>query len=219
MALPLRSAISEEADRSALGARLRRELAVAGRDFYRRGWALGTSGNFSAVLSENPLTLVVTPTGADKGRLRPADLLVVDESGGVISGVRKPSAETLLHLTIAKQTGAGSVLHTHSIAATVLSGRHERGVRLHGFEMLKGLAGVGTHQHTEWAPIVENSQDYPALANEIEILLAADPFIHAVLLRRHGLYTWGRDVSEARRHVEILEFLLAVALESDKRGN
>jgi methylthioribulose-1-phosphate dehydratase len=31
-----------------------------------------------------------------------------------------------------------------------------------------------------------------------------------LLLKAHGLYTWGADVAEARRHVEILEFLLEV---------
>jgi methylthioribulose-1-phosphate dehydratase len=34
------------------------------------------------------------------------------------------------------------------------------------------------------------------------------PAIHGFLLRGHGLYTWGDDLAQARRHVEILEFLL-----------
>ena len=84
----------------------------------------------------------------------------------------------------------------------------ERGLRLSGFEMLKGLEGVRTHEHTEWVPILENDQDIPALARRVETVLEQSPAIHGFLLRGHGLYTWGDDLAQARRHVEILEFLL-----------
>jgi methylthioribulose-1-phosphate dehydratase len=78
------------------------------------------------------------------------------------------------------------------------------------YEMLKGLDGVTTHEHREWLPIFENSQDMAALARTIEAIFQRHPGSHGFLLRRHGLYTWGRDLAEARRHVEILEFLLEV---------
>jgi methylthioribulose-1-phosphate dehydratase len=74
--------------------------------------------------------------------------------------------------------------------------------------MLKGLEGVRTHQHSEWVPILENDQDIPALARRVETVLEERPAIHGFLLRGHGLYTWGDDLAQARRHVEILEFLL-----------
>jgi methylthioribulose-1-phosphate dehydratase len=77
--------------------------------------------------------------------------------------------------------------------------------------MLKGLRGVATHEHREWLPIVDNSQDVPALAGEIAALVVERPELHGFLVRGHGLYTWGEDPAEARRHVEILEFLLEVA--------
>ena len=79
---------------------------------------------------------------------------------------------------------------------------------LEGFEMLKGLRDVHTHEHRETLPILENSQDIAQLAEQVQVLLHRDPDIHGFLLRRHGLYTWGRDLAEAKRHVEILEFLL-----------
>ena len=84
----------------------------------------------------------------------------------------------------------------------------ERGLRLSGFEMLKGLEGVRTHEHSEWVPILENDQDIPALAGRVETMLEQWPAVHGFLLRGHGLYTWGDDLPRARRHVEILEFLL-----------
>ncbi len=170
---------------------------------------LGTSGNFSAVLSRQPLRIAITATGLDKGALDPKSFVVVDESGTVITGTGRPSAETALHIVIVQATGANSVLHTHSIWATVLSETHaaKQGFELVGYEMLKGLAGITTHDYREWVPILENSQDYEVLARQMRDLLAASPATHGVLLRRHGLYTWGRDIPEARRHVEIFEFL------------
>ena len=122
----------------------------------------------------------------------------------------RPSAETALHLAVVQSQGAGAVLHTHSVWSTVLSELYspERGLRLSGFEMLKGLEGVRTHLHAEWVPILENDQDIPALARRVEAVMAESPAIHGFLLRGHGLYTWGDELAQARRHVEILEFLL-----------
>lgn len=90
---------------------------------HRRGWCDGTGGNFSCVLRRQPLQLLMAPSGVDKGRLRPGQLIVVDAGGIVIEGQGRASAETSLHLTIVQATGAGAVLHTHSQAATLLSRR------------------------------------------------------------------------------------------------
>ncbi|MBV8859335.1 MAG: methylthioribulose 1-phosphate dehydratase [Acidobacteria bacterium] len=187
-------------------------LAAAGRDFYGRGWVLGTSGNFSAVASTDPLRLLVTASGADKGALTPAHILEIDARGEVTQGSGRPSDETRLHLTVVRARGAGAVLHTHSVWSTLLSEAFARDGRLviEGFEMLKGLAGVRTHAHRETLPVIENSQDMDVLSRSLEGALTRYPEAHGVLLRRHGLYTWGRDLAEARRHVEILEFLLEV---------
>ena len=76
--------------------------------------------------------------------------------------------------------------------------------------MLKGLQGVTSHQHREWLPILENDQDIPRLADEVESVLKEHPRAHGFLLRKHGLYTWGENLSEAKRHLEILEFLVEV---------
>src|SRR5438477_5259229 len=101
------------------------QLAAIGRRFYARGWVLGTSGNFSAVLSRNPLRLAITASSLPKGALRPSDILQCDENGRVVrqrgSVKEKPSAETLLHVEIARRRGAGAVLHTHSVWSTMLS--------------------------------------------------------------------------------------------------
>ena len=192
--------------------RLAAELAEIGRSFHQRGWMFGTSGNLSAVVSERPLRLAITPTGADKAALDGAEFLEIDENALVVRGNGEPSAETGLHLAIVRTRGAGAVLHTHSLWSTVLSDTFsaDGAVALEGFEMLKGLHGVHTHEHRETLPIFENSQDIAQLAENVGALLQSDPFVHGFLLRRHGLYTWGRNLAEAKRHAEVLEFLLEV---------
>ena len=204
-------------------------LVSVARGFYARGWLMGTSGNLSAVVEREPLRLAITASGVDKGELKPEQVLLVDENVQVLGGARsrpgftskpnsksksastkKPSDESLLHVRIVKERGAGAVLHTHSIWNTIFSDLHaeEGGLRIEGYEMLKGLAGVRTHDHSEWLPIVENSQDMPALANTISKTLNQHKSAHGFLIRRHGLYAWGDNLTEAKRHVEILEFLL-----------
>jgi methylthioribulose-1-phosphate dehydratase len=197
------------------------ELVGVARGFYARGWVLGTSGNFSVVLRRDPLRLAITSTGRDKGRLSAEQILEIDEACNVLGGDGRPSAETLLHQAIMRRPGVGAILHTHSVWSTVLSEHHkaEGGVAIEGYEMLKGLEGVRTHAHREWLPIVENSQDMEGLSSEVAGVLFEHPEMHGFLLRGHGLYTWGEDLQQAKRHVEILEFLMEVLVRSRGQGS
>jgi methylthioribulose-1-phosphate dehydratase len=185
-------------------------LAELGRRAHARGWALGTSGNFSAVVAERPLRLAITRSGVDKGRLAAEHILEVDDRGQVTGGSGRPSAETAIHLAVVAARGAGAVAHTHSLWSTMLSDAHAPagGLAIEGYEMLKGLRGVVTHDHREWLPVVENTQDWERAAEPLRALLAAHPAAHGFLIRRHGLYTWGSGLEEASRHLEVLEFLL-----------
>jgi methylthioribulose-1-phosphate dehydratase len=186
-------------------------LVSVARRFYARGWLMGTSGNLSAVVEREPLRLAITASGVDKGELRAEQVLLVDERVQLAKeSLNKPSDESLLHVRIVKERGAGAVLHTHSVWNTIFSDLHARegGVRIEGYEMLKGLAGVRTHEHSEWLPIVDNSQDMLSLADAISKTLSEHKSAHGFLIRRHGLYTWGDNLAQAKRHVEIIEFLL-----------
>ncbi len=196
------------------------QLAEVGRHCYARGWALGTSGNFSAVVRKKPLTLAITTSGVDKGLLKSSDIVEIDEHRRVMRGSGTPSAEATLHLAIVRSRGAGAVLHTHSIWSTILSESPTDGgggLIIEGYEMLKGLDGVRTHEHRERLPIIENTQDWMAAAPQIESVLLEYPAAHGFLIRRHGLYTWGSDLAAATRQVEILEFLFEVM--GRKRGS
>lgn len=252
--------------------RLREELCEAMTAIHQRGWCDGTGGNFSCVLKREPLLLLMAPSGVDKGRVQPQELIVVDRDSQVSRGSGRASAETLLHLAIVNETGAGAVLHTHSQAGTLLSQwSWERAVRSapaaptlkpeaealeegHGakglqtragsrspqaeaggfeeaggeasgedgekaggedgvaylgvrnLEMLKGIAGITTHLGEVRVPVLANDQDLTRLSRRAVPHLGRAPA--GLLIAGHGLYAWGQGLSEARRHLEILEFLL-----------
>ena len=195
-------------------------LAEIGRRFDARGWVLGTSGNFSAVVSRDPLRLAITSSGLSKGELTADGIVEIDEAARLTApGPGKPSAEAQLHVEIVRVRGAGAVLHTHSMWSTLLSDRHiaEGGLAVEGYEMLKGLEGVATHEHREWIPILENDQDMERLGGKVRTALVEHPASHAFLLRRHGMYTWGETLSQAVRHVEIVEFLLEAVARGEPR--
>jgi methylthioribulose-1-phosphate dehydratase len=188
------------------------ELVELARRAHARGWLPGTSGNLSATVSLEPLRLAITPTGVDKAVLAPEQILLIDAAGQVLRGQGRPTAEAAIHVTIARRRRTGAIAHTHSAWSTLLSDLHGRygGLAIQGYEMLKGLRGVTSHQHEEWLPIVSNSQDWPSEAAGLASLLDEHPQAHGLLIERHGLYTWGEDVEEAGRHLEVLEFLLEV---------
>jgi methylthioribulose-1-phosphate dehydratase len=187
-------------------------LRRAGYIFWRRGWSLGTSSNYSVVVERDPLMLLVTASGKDKGQLRGDDFVLVGSKGEpTLLDQPKSSAETLLHCVAANLfPDVGSVLHTHSTWSTLLSQRFaaQGGILFEGFEMLKGLSGVRSHEHREWLPIFDNTQDIPSLAKSVAAMHEEKGIAHGYLIKGHGLYTWGRDLDEALRHIEIWEFLL-----------
>ena len=192
----------------------RKSLCRTVAELAAQGWCQGTGGNFSVTLDREPLCLLITRSGVHKRHLAPEHLMVIGPEGRPVDGeTGRPSAEALLHARIVEATGAGSVLHVHSVPNTLL-GEHfaERGgFVLRGYEMLKGLEGITTHEAEVFVPVLRNSQDMPALAGEVGRLLAERPGLHGFLLSGHGLYAWGASLEQAHRHVEIFEFLFECA--------
>ncbi len=182
------------------------ELIEAGRILYQRGWVPATSGNFSARLSGQHAAITVS--GRNKGALGIEDIMVVDMDGKALDGTKRPSAETLLHTSLyLRFPEVGSVLHTHSINATLLSRRFGSALHLKGYELLKAFRGVTTHDTTLTVPIFPNDQDIPRLSAEVERYLDQHDQVHGYLIAGHGLYTWGSTVAETLRHLEAFEFL------------
>ncbi|MBR9828620.1 MAG: methylthioribulose 1-phosphate dehydratase [Oceanospirillales bacterium] len=194
------------------------QIIDAGRWIDAQGWCPATGGNFSVRLgAENAL---ITASGCHKGYLSAEQLLQVDLAGQPQASLLKPSAETLLHTRLYQLSDqVGAVLHTHSVASTVLSRleTHEW-LDISGYEMQKSLSGNHTHDASIRIAILDNAQDMQALADELSQRWQHEPLAWGFLVRGHGLYTWGHDMSEARRHLEGLEFLFACELEMRRLG-
>ncbi len=189
------------------------EIITNARELSAAGWTPATSSNFSRRLDDRHAAITVS--GRDKGRLTEADIMVVDFDGKAISNNHRPSAETLLHTQLYRRFAEiGCVLHTHSRTQTVASRLYaEAGhVRLEGYELLKAFAGITTHEMAIELPVLPNTQDMPSLAARVDALLN-DRCMWGYLIDGHGLYAWGRDMAEARRHIEAFEFLLGCELE------
>ncbi|MDT3251924.1 methylthioribulose 1-phosphate dehydratase [Serratia sp. root2] len=178
-----------------------------------KGWCPATGGNMSLRLDER--RCLVTESGKDKGSLTEADFLLVETATNHVPSGRTPSAETGLHTLIYRlYPQIGAVLHTHSVNATVLS-RVERsdGLVLQGYEMQKSLGGQSSHLDSVIIPVFDNDQDIPRLAARVAAYAEVTPLQYGFLVRGHGLYCWGRQVAEARRHLEGLEFLFQCELQ------
>ncbi|QDH70387.1 methylthioribulose 1-phosphate dehydratase [Marilutibacter alkalisoli] len=192
------------------------ELIVNIRELSERGWTPATSSNFSQRMDERHVAITVS--GRDKGRLVEDDIMVVDLDGRPVATDKKSSAETLLHTQLYKRfPETGCVLHTHSLVQTVASRLYAGAghVHLEGYELLKAFTGNTTHETAIELPVLPNSQDMSTLAAQVDCLLDQQT-LWGYLIDGHGLYAWGRDMAEARRHLEAFEFLLAAELELRK---
>ena len=189
------------------------EIIVNVRELALAGLTPATSSNFSRRVDERHAAITVS--GRDKGRLVEDDIMVVDLDGRAVGDERRPSAETLLHTQLYRRFAEiGCVLHTHSKVQTVASRLYSGSghVPLEGYELLKAFAGNDTHETRIDVPVLPNTQDMRTLAAQVDALLDRQ-CMWGYLIDGHGLYTWGRDMAEARRHLDAFEFLLGCELE------
>jgi len=164
----------------------------------------------------DPEHAAVTISGRDKGRLGVDDVMVVDLEGRPVGTEARPSAETALHVQVYRRLpDAGAVLHTHSRAQSVASRLFApRGVvRLEGWELQKAITGFTTHESVLELPVFPNTQEMAELVGRVDAWLDAGKPLHGYLIDGHGIYTWGSDMPEARRHLEAFEFLLSCELD------
>lgn len=190
-------------------------VARTARELGALGWTPATSGNFSMRVGPSPYA-AITVSGCDKRHAGVDDVMLVDGDGQAVSGTSRPSAETALHLQIYRRfPDAGMVLHTHSRIQSVASRLYaDRGlVRLQGWELQKALDGHTTHDDVVDIPVFPNTQHMPELVARIDAWLDSGRPLQAYLIAGHGLYTWGHDADQARRHLDALEFLLGCEMD------
>lgn len=193
---------------------LAQQIVDAGRFLYGRGWSPATSSNYSTRLS--PSEALLTVSGKHKGQLSVDDVLATDLSGNSLEPGKKPSAETLLHTQLYSwRAEIGAVLHTHSVNATVLSRlTPEAFIEFEDYELQKAFSGISTHESRVRVPVFDNDQDIARLAAKVQPWLDAHPDCVGYLIRGHGLYTWGAQMSDALRQIEAFEFLFECELKT-----
>ncbi len=192
------------------------ELVEIGHLAYQRGWLPATSGNLSCRLGDG--TVAITVSGRHKGRLSPDDIMRVDMKGQAIDA-KRPSAETLLHTQLyGRFPEVGSVLHTHSVNATVLSRAVGGALRFDDMELLKAFPGIDTHEVEVSLPVFANDQDMRRLSAQVASWLDGEVTLPGYLIAGHGLYSWGSGIEEATRHLEAFEFLFECELAMRRIG-
>lgn len=188
------------------------------RQFYAQGWVSGTGGGLSMRDGDR---IYVAPSGVQKERMAPEDLFVIDEDGEILERPAdqglKISACTPLFLNAFRLRDAGAVLHSHSMHAMIATLIHEREFRVTKLEMMKGIRGTGYHDELV-IPIIENTAHECDLAGDMEQAMKDYPDTHAVLVRRHGVYVWGRDWVEAKTQAECYDYLFEASARMRQLG-
>ncbi|MCR8634927.1 methylthioribulose 1-phosphate dehydratase [Paenibacillus radicis (ex Xue et al. 2023)] len=175
-----------------------------------RGWFPATSGNLSIRVGDftpEQFTFAITASGKDKSVNTPSDFLLVNEQGKPtdITGL-KPSAETLIHCEIYRATGCGAIFHVHTVFNNLVSELfwERKSIPVDGVELIKGF-NIWDEEAQIEIPILPNYTDIPRIAELVEKAIV--PRIPGIMLRKHGIYAWGANAFEAKRHLEAFEFL------------
>ncbi|WP_181438840.1 methylthioribulose 1-phosphate dehydratase [Paenibacillus sambharensis] len=178
--------------------------------FAARNWFPGTSGNLSIRVGDyepDSFHFAITASGKDKSVHTPEDFLFVDQDGKPCETTRlKPSAETLIHCELYRLTGCGAIFHTHTVFNNVVSEWFwERGsIPVEGVELIKAFNIWDEEAHID-IPVIPNYADIPKIVPEVTKRF--DPRVPGIMLRKHGIYAWGANAFEAKRHLEAFEFL------------
>ncbi|GAB6990250.1 methylthioribulose 1-phosphate dehydratase [Paenibacillus pini] len=186
------------------------ELRNIKQQFADRNWFPGTSGNLSMRVGDftaDQFHFAITASGKDKSVHTAEDFLFVDQSGAPAETTDlKPSAETLIHCEIYRLTGCGAVFHVHTIFNNLISEWFgENGaVPAQGIELIKAF-NIWDENAEISIPILPNFAHIPSIAELVENVL--DPAVPGILLRNHGIYAWGKNAFEAKKHLEAFEFI------------
>ena len=176
-------------------AELREQVVRVGLEALERGVVHGTAGNMSIRDPETGL-IAISPSGMPYPTVTAADVVVVDERGEVVDGVRKPSSETPLHTMVHRERPhVRAIVHTHSHFSTVVGC-----IRPFLPPILTEVALVVGPRVPVTRYGLTGTPDFGE--SVLEVLEHGGL---AVILRNHGLVCFGRDFPEAVTVAEIVE--------------
>jgi len=196
------------------------------RTFYLQGWCSGSGGGISIKVGNGKI--VMAPSGVQKERMLPSDMFVLDGKGNILeTPVAHPppykppklSECSPLFMSAYEMRGAGAVLHSHSpasVMATMLDPNATE-FRITQIEMIKGIEGHGFYDDCV-VPIIENTARECQLTERLQEAITAYPSSNAVLVRRHGVYIWGKTWMQAKTQAECYDYLFDIACRMNQAG-
>jgi L-fuculose-phosphate aldolase len=178
----------------------RRELVTLGRMLYERGYVAATDGNLSVRLDED--RILSTPTAICKGRMRPADMVIVDMHGRRLEGRRDVSSEIGMHLLVyGVRSDIHGIVHAHPPTAT---GFAASGMPLNKPLVCEVVIGLGT------IPLARYGT--PGTSELTDALSPLVPQYDAILMSNHGVVAYGDTLESAYMKMETVEHFAQIAL-------
>ncbi|HKU37925.1 MAG TPA: methylthioribulose 1-phosphate dehydratase [Polyangiales bacterium] len=188
------------------------------KQFYSQGWVSGTGGGISIRDGEK---IYLAPSGVQKERIAEEDLYELDADGGVLCKPADPSltpsACQPLFFNAYRLRNAGAVIHSHALPALLVTLLYRERFECTQLEMMKGIEGHGYYDRLV-VPIIENTAQERDLADSMARAIEEHPRSHAVLVRRHGVYIWGKDWVQAKTHAECYHYLFDAAVQMAQLG-
>jgi L-fuculose-phosphate aldolase len=186
----------------------REEIVFFSKLAYDRNYSVGGEGNISVRTADG--LFEITPSGILKPLLAPEDIVMINSEGNAVSGRRKPSSEFLAHLEIYRQNPAvNAVIHAHPM-----------------YSVLSTVTGVNPFEHPFLAEAVlfldrVKTVPYarPAGPDTVRTISGVCGQSDAVIIERHGTFTYGKNLQEAFTLLEIMEKCAEMYFRAKESGN
>lgn len=189
--------------------------------FYNLGWVTGTGGGITIKKGD---AIYIAPSGVQKERIKSDELFIQDINGKDLKLPSKPlkkSQCTPLFMSVYKERGAGAVIHTHSQHAVLVTLLVDKEFRMSNQEMIKGIYNPGLGRYNNYneeivVPIIENTCWESELEGSLQQAMHKYPNTSAILVRRHGIYVWGKSWEQAKTMTECYDYLMSLAVKMKK---
>jgi len=176
----------------------------------KHGLVVLTWGNVSAKDEETGL-VVIKPSGVPYNTMKAEDMVVVDIEGNVIEGRYRPSSDLPTHLYLYKQyTTLGGIVHTHSTYATAFA---QSGREITAYGTTHADAFYGNVPCARELTDEEIDEAYEQNTGKVIAEAISDvEAIPAMLVKNHGVFTWGSTPEKAVENAVTLEEVAKMAL-------
>ncbi|MBE6618843.1 MAG: L-ribulose-5-phosphate 4-epimerase [Ruminococcaceae bacterium] len=173
------------------------------------GLVVLTWGNVSARDEKSGL-IVIKPSGVPYDSMSADDMVVVDIDGTIVEGKYRPSSDLPTHLYLYRQyPNIGGVVHTHSTYATAYA---QSGREIVAFGTTHADAFYGNIPCTRALSESEINESYEHNTGKVIAETVSDSdAIPAILVKNHGVFTWGKSPEKAVENAVTLEEVAKMA--------